>query len=36
MPDCDRACKFYADFADTAFNALFTDENASEMLIELI
>uniref|UniRef100_A0A915PNG0 Tubulin--tyrosine ligase-like protein 12 n=1 Tax=Setaria digitata TaxID=48799 RepID=A0A915PNG0_9BILA len=35
MPDCDRACKFYADFADIAFKALFTDEDIPEMLIEL-
>ncbi|VDO74074.1 unnamed protein product [Onchocerca flexuosa] len=34
MPDCDRACKFYADFADTAFKALFTDENISDVLVE--
>lgn len=36
MPDCDRACKFYADFADTAFKALFTDENISDVLVELV
>ncbi|MCP9261249.1 TTL12 [Dirofilaria immitis] len=33
MPDCDRACKFYANFADTAFKALFTDENIPDMLL---
>lgn len=36
MPDCDRACMFYADFAETAFNALFTDKNIPDTLIELI
>ncbi|KAM3719857.1 Tubulin--tyrosine ligase-like protein [Dirofilaria immitis] len=36
MPDCDRACKFYANFADTAFKALFTDENIPDMLVEIV
>lgn len=36
MSDCDHASKFDADFTEIAFNALFTDENISDMLIELI
>ncbi|VDK89451.1 unnamed protein product [Litomosoides sigmodontis] len=36
MPDYDRACKFYADFADAAFTALFTDENITDISIELV
>lgn len=36
MPDYDRICKFYADFANIAFTALFTDENIADMSIELV
>ncbi|CAG9530691.1 unnamed protein product [Cercopithifilaria johnstoni] len=36
MLDFDYACKFYSDFADISFKALFTDENIADMLIELV